>query len=684
VGCLLSATGFWLVRKGTENEIRNDFQLASATRIQVVQRELDDNLGVLQVLRAYFETSKDEGPEAFDKFASQSVTTYRSLRSLEWAPRVRDPDRGPFEARLRSQWPGATGIVAANANGKLARAFSKSEYYPIEYVSFWNKEPAFAGYDVSSNPATAGTVKQAILTGQPASTGKLKLGERPGGGYGVTTFLAVYDAPDKGKGAEWRQQHCRGLVISTLQTGELLAAALRNFSERSIRTYVFDLSAAGPRQLLYMQPLSAMDTVSDGTYSPETLLQARLVYGQKIPAGGREWQIICVGSDAVSTSTNWQPMVFLLCALSVTAAAGLYLHMLSRYTSDLATANVDLRNQVQDRQRAQDELAFQAFHDPLTGLPNRRQFGQRFNEAIEQAKQTKDSLALFYVDLDGFKLINDSLGHAVGDAVLKAVAERFTKNVGKRDVVARTGGDEFNILLVEAGPGNLADRVAQGLLDSLNKPIEVGGRVLTLSASIGISLYPAHGQDFQELSHCSDAAMYFAKKRGKNRYHRYTKELAVNTRKGMELALSLRGAIGRSELSLFFQPILGMGSEGTLRFEALLRWKHPQMGLLGPGHFLSIAEETGLTAPIGRWVLHEACRHAATWQRMGHRPIGVSVNVSGLHFAHPEFMSSVDSALAESPWSAAPQGRFGRSGRFRDGRVVADLSGEPGGRRIED
>ncbi len=380
-------------------------------------------------------------------------------------------------------------------------------------------------------------------------------------------------------------------------------------------------------------------------------MQEKLVYAQKIPAGGRDWQIVCVGTRFKPAGDSWQPMAFLMCGLAVTAAIALYLFLISRYTSDLATANVDLRNQVQDRQKAQDELAYQAYHDALTGLPNRRQFGQRFNEAIEQARQSEETLALFFVDLDGFKIINDTLGHAVGDLVLKAVAERFRKCVGRRDIVARTGGDEFNILLVEAGTGNLADRVAQGLLESLSQPIEVGERILTLSASIGISLFPAHGEDFRELAHCSDAAMYFAKKRGKNRFHRYTKELAVTNRKGMELALSLRGAIERNELCLFFQPILGLGVDSTLRFEALLRWRHPQNGLLGPGHFLSIAEETGLTAPIGTWVLHEACRLAKGWQSMGHRPIGVSVNVSALQFSHPEFMDSVDSALALSALS---------------------------------
>jgi diguanylate cyclase (GGDEF)-like protein len=647
IGSLLSLAGFLVVQSGTEKRIRSDFLLSSDAQIQVIQRELDDNFGVLKVLRAYFESAKEDSPAAFDKFATQTMSAYHGLRSLEWAPRVRDPDRKRFEASLAARTSGSAGIVAGANGNKPIHAFGKSEYFPVEYICPWNREDAFVGYDVLSNPAAAAALKRAIATGEPSSTGKLRFWDPSGDTNAIATFLAVYDAPDKGRSEEWRTQHVRGVVISAARTSELLASALRNFTEQGVRTYVFDISATDPRQLLYTHSSFRAPKSSQAEYSPESLLQEKLVYAQKLPAGGRDWQIILVGSDFTTSGSNWQPSVFLFCALAATFGIALYFRMMSRYTRDLAKANVNLRSQAHDRQKEQDELAFQALHDPLTGLPNRRQFGKRFDEAIEEARRTGDSLALFFVDLDGFKIINDTLGHAVGDTVLKTVAERLSKNVGRRDVVARTGGDEFNILLVEAGSGNLAERVAQGLLDAVSKPIEVGDRILTVSASIGISLFPLHGQDFKELAHCSDAAMYFAKKRGKNRFHRYTKELAVTAKRGMELALSLRGAIERNELCLFFQPVLGLGVDATLRFEALLRWRHPQIGLLGPGHFLAIAEETGLTAPIGRWVLHEACRLASSWQGTGHRSIGVSVNVSGHHFAHPEFMDSIDSALAQ-------------------------------------
>ena len=643
-GCFLSLGAYWAVSQGSQGQISNDFQLSSEIRAQEVQRELEDNFGVLRVLRAYFETLKDDGPHAFDRFATQTISDYRSLRALEWAPRVRAEDRERFETRMRAQLPGFSGIVTPRQDGKLIRAPDRPDHYPIEYISRSSRSEPSVGYDVMSSAATAPTVLRAITTGELSSTERLPLGEKNVDGWAILTFLAVYDAPDKGRDAEWRLQHCRGVVLCVGDPAALVTAALQNSGERGIRTYVFDLSATGTHRLLYPISAGKARAAAPVVHSPDELSDEKLLYTRKLAVGGRDWEIVCVGSDYVSPGVRWQTLAFLLYGLAVTAGVALYLLMISKYTCDLATANVLLRSQV----KAQDELDYQAHHDPLTGLPNRREFGRRFDEAIERARMTQENLALFFVDLDGFKVINDTLGHAVGDAVLKAVGDCFRKSVGRRDIVARTGGDEFNILLTEAGTGTLADRVAQGLLDALNQPMEVAGRYLTLSASIGISVYPDHGQDFQELAHCSDSAMYFAKKRGKNRFHRYTKELAVTTRRGLELAMSLRGAIERNELCLYFQPIVGLGADSTLRFEALLRWRHPQIGLLGPGHFFSLAEENGLAAPIGKWVLKEACRLATFWQPMGRRPIGVSVNLSALQFSRPDFIESVDTALLES------------------------------------
>ena len=517
----------------------------------------------------------------------------------------------------------------------------------MQYISPVNRSSPSAGYDLLSSSATAQAMLHAITTGELSSTARLPLLEPHSNGFGVITFLAVYDAPDKGRGSEWRQQHCRGVVLCVVETSSLLAAALRNFGRQGISIYLFDLSAAGSRGTPSPIGFSKASVLDSAVVLQTSCVRKswfiRTSWRSEVETG----RILCVGSSLASLGVRWQSQAFLLFGLVVIGGVALYLLFISKYTIDLASANVFLRSQMEDRQKAQAELDYQAHHDPLTGLPNRREFARRFNEAIERAKMTNDNLALFFVDLDGFKLINDTLGHGVGDVVLKAVGERFRTSIGRNDIVARTGGDEFNILLTGAGTGTLADRVAQGLLDSLSQPLEVAGRYLSLSASIGISLFPEHGQEFQELAHCSDSAMYFAKKRGKNRFHRYTKELAVTTRRGLELAMSLKGAIERNELCLFFQPIIGLGTESTLRLEALVRWRHPQIGLLGPSHFFALAEENGLAATVGNWVLKEACRLAGMWQSVG-RPVGVSVNVSGMQFSRPDFIESVDRALSES------------------------------------
>jgi CHASE1-domain containing sensor protein len=210
LGGLLSCAGYLGVSRGTNGQVKNDFQLSSEARVHAMQREVEDNLGVLQVLRAYFETAQDDGPYAFDHFAGQTIAAYRSLRALEWAPRVRGPDRTAFEARISGP------ILTGAPKGKLIRAPDKPDYYPIQYISPWNRSAPFLGYDMMSSTATAPVILRAVKTGEPSSTARLPLWEDHSDGFGVVTFLAVYDAPDQGRSADWRQQHCRGVVLSVV------------------------------------------------------------------------------------------------------------------------------------------------------------------------------------------------------------------------------------------------------------------------------------------------------------------------------------------------------------------------------------------------------------------------------------------------------------------------------------
>ena len=297
---------------------------------------------------------------------------------------------------------------------------------------------------------------------------------------------------------------------------------------------------------------------------------------------------------------------------------------------------------------SEQRLAFQAHHDLLTGLPNRLLLKDRLQQAIAFARRQDGIVGVFYVDLDGFKTINDSLGHAKGDMLLQGVAQRLAGVVREADTLGRSGGDEF-VLVATISRAEDARSVALKVLDELSRPflLDVNGddREIFVTASIGISLYPLHGQDPGAL-HChADAAMYQVKRVGKNGFQFFNPEIGAAARERLELEINLRHSRERGELSLHFQPQRRLATGEMVGLEALLRWQHPTLGNIPPGKFIPIAEDTGLIVPIGTWVLEEACRQCRTWQKRGQRPMRVAVNVSAAQFVRPDFVSIVEGVL---------------------------------------
>ena len=351
---------------------------------------------------------------------------------------------------------------------------------------------------------------------------------------------------------------------------------------------------------------------AEGYWQGETLCHRR--GGEPFPA----WQSVSVVRDATGRTTHY-----------VTAF------------SDVTEVH-----------EAAQKLDHLAHHDALTGLPNRLLFDDRFAHAIDQAERLQERCLLMFLDLDSFKVVNDTLGHAVGDELLRVVSERLKGVLRQSDTVARLGGDEFVILTGSANP-DYAAYVAQKILNALRKPISLAGEEVTVSGSIGISLFPDHGSDRHLLMRAADIAMYAAKAAGRNRFHFYSEEMSTRTHERMRTEQGLRRAIEADGLAVEYQPQVTLADGTVVGVEALVRWPSDDGGIIGSARFIPVAEESGVIDSLGRWVLRRACREiVGLTDRHGHQ-LRLAVNASPRQFMRDDFVASIQAALAESGFPPA-------------------------------
>ncbi|MGE0081537.1 MAG: EAL domain-containing protein [Thiohalomonadaceae bacterium] len=304
-------------------------------------------------------------------------------------------------------------------------------------------------------------------------------------------------------------------------------------------------------------------------------------------------------------------------------------------------------NDVTQRRLYEEQLEYQANHDALTGLPSRALMQDRLGQLIAAGARTGESVAVLFLDLDNFKFVNDSLGHRSGDELLKQVALRLKSCIRESDTLSRYGGDEFVMLLPGLGTRAELEPVAAHILGAVAQPIEVQDRMLQTTISIGAAVFPGDGMDGETLLKNADAAMYRAKDMGRNNIQFYTSELNVRAMERVTLESELRAAIGNGELLLHYQPQVDLYTGAIIGMEALVRWQHPQLGLVSPMRFIPLAEETGLIVPLGEWVLRTACAQAAAWQRAGMEVL-VAVNVSTRQLAQPDLHERVAAILADT------------------------------------
>lgn len=321
---------------------------------------------------------------------------------------------------------------------------------------------------------------------------------------------------------------------------------------------------------------------------------------------------------------------------------------MQQLNAELACQMAEKDAALRDQHAAEAKIDFIALHDALTGLPNQQLAEERFRHATAFAEREQTKVALLFIDLDAFKTINDSLGHSVGDRLLCEVAQRLRDCVRDTDTICRRGGDEFLAVLADLSEADATAPMLAKLMERLPEPMDIGGHELHTSASVGVAVYPDDGRDFETLLKKAETAMYRAKEAGRQTYRFFDTQMNVDVVEQLTLRNGLRRALVNDEFVLHYQPQIDIASQRLIGVEALIRWQHPDQGMIAPGRFIGLAEESGLIVPMSEWVLRQACQQGAAWARAGIANLVVAVNLSAVHFKRGNLEQSVIAALEDS------------------------------------
>jgi len=639
IGIVSSIAAYLMIGSWESHLARLKFDEAAADELVTINLQLAAATNVLYTLQAYFEVpGQTITREDYGAFAGALRDRAVGLRDTGWAPRITEAGRAGFEAAVRAEGFPEFQIKQKNAQGKFAPAEDRAEHYPILY-----SEPAainlpVLGFDLASEKQRRDAILRAIATGAPAATPPLQLVniKRPSGGF--MAFIPVYRGNGRDAALPGKPQ---GVLLAAFETGAMMDNILATQSHPAdVNIYLLDPRSTGDRRVIYAHiPPGQSDPAPGevprlrGPYWTgavqlvDQTLQAIITPGEAIGGGLWEWHALAalIGGLTGTTIIVW----YLLASISHT-------RKLESLTSSLRAKTEELHHNIAT-------ATFLSTHDVLTGLPNRALFADRLEHALANAPRGGKRVAILWLDLDRFKEINDTLGHAAGDALLRVVASRMAGCLREGDTLARLGGDEFAVIQPHCVQEHDAEVLAGRLLEAASLPVDLDGGTAQIGLSIGIAISEA-GLGAGQMLKNADMALYQAKGQGRHCWRFFSPEMNARLMERRELEAGLRAAVVEQDFCLLYQPLIDLRSRRVIGAEALLRWNRRGHGVVSPDVFIGVAEEIGLIGAIGRWVLREACCAAACWPEY----LTVAVNVSPVQFRMSGFPGAVADALAIS------------------------------------
>jgi len=614
IGVALSIGGGLLVSQWEDRVAIREFQSVAENQFGILQNGINQYLSRLVALRALFESSRDEvSRRQFEIFAERTLRDQTAIQSVSWIPRVSHAERAARErSAIDDGIPGYhIKAVGLGPDGSLAPSPERDEYFPIFYSTEKSKTSPVFGIDLASEPKRRETLERAWRNNQPATFADFTLHTGAGDRLGFIVMLPIYRHDLPYDTEEERKRNLIGFVQGAFQTSVMIETILAAAPKPvGLDLFLFS-SAADPTASPVYIYASRLDAAR-----PQPATQAALMEGThwsgELRAGDGRWMLVAIpapsGKFGIGHDRAW---IILFAGLLVSGVLVAYLWASGRYARRVEVL---------------------ALTDPLTALANRRAFLERLTMAFATSRRSASPLAVLFVDLDDFKDVNDTLGHAIGDALLRQVVQRLRNTIRSTDLVARFGGDEFAILQADASDPIAAATLATRVGTCLAAPFEIEGHEVRITASIGISLYSADVAGPDAMMMQADLALYRAKGDGRNCFRFHTGQLDQEVHLRVTLAEELRLAIGGTELELNYQPLVEINSGRIVGLETLLRWNHPRRGLIMPSIFIPIAERTGAIVPLGLWVFEEGCRQLKQWRDQGIAPEILAVNVSGVQF----------------------------------------------------